>query len=205
MAVFFLSGRNCIDNVPSGKVVSGRKGCRRVTAIGFVTDAAGARLDTVLAGVAEVLSAEGWRLAGALGCAPVGAAATPEGMMLRLLPGGSQLSISQTLGAHSAGCRLDTQALEGAVGLAEAALDAAQGTRPALLIVNRFGKTEAAGRGFRPLIGRALVEGVPVLIAVSPANMGAFSSFTEGFAKPLPADTGQVLAWCRNQVAPARG
>lgn len=172
-----------------------------MSAIGFVTGASGAWLNAVLAGVAEALSAEGWRLAGALGDSP----ASPDRMMLRLLPGGPLLCISQVLGAHAAGCRLDTQALEGAVGLAEAAIDTAQGTRPALLIVNRFGKTEAAGRGFRPLIGRALVQGIPVLIAVSPSNMAAFSAFTEGFANPLPADAGQVLAWCREQAAATRG
>ena len=181
-----------------------------MSAIGFVAGAAGARLDAVLAGVAATLIAEGWMLAGALGEAPEEdaekcAPAPPARMMLRLLPEGQLLLISQALGAHAAGCRLDTQALEGAVGLAEAALDVMPGARPALLIVNRFGKTEAAGRGFRPLIGRALAEDIPVLIAVSAANMAAFLAFTEGYGKPLPADIGQVLAWCRQQAGAARG
>lgn len=167
-----------------------------MAAIGYLTGAEGARLDTVLARVAGALMAEGWHLAGALGALRT----APGEMVLRLLPGMQDLCISQTLGALAQGCRLNPQALEAAVGLAAAVLDDAQGAQPALLIVNRFGKTEAEGRGFRPLIGRALSDGVPVLISVSPAHIPAFAAFAGGMEQALPVDAAPALAWCRAQA-----
>lgn len=168
--------------------------------IGYVAGTSGAHLDAVLASVAGVLIAEGWHLAGALGDATA-----PGSMMLRLLPGMQPLCISQTLGALSTGCRLNPQALEAAVGRAGAVLDAAPSAPPTLLIVNRFGKTEAEGRGFRPLIGRALSEGRPVLIAVRPAQMASFAAFTGGMEQALPVNAAPILAWCRTQAAAGKG
>lgn len=163
------------------------------------------QLDTLLAGVAGTLIADGWRLAGALGQPGEDA----DRMTLRLLPEMRVLCISQKLGRLADGCRLDTAALAEAVGLSGAALDAARaagkGAPGPLLIVNRFGKTEAEGRGFRPLIGHALSEGVPVLIAVKPAQMAAFAAFTEGMSQALPADIAPVLVWCRAQAATGQG
>jgi hypothetical protein len=81
-------------------------------------------------------------------------------MDVRVLPNGPILRISQNLGSVSKGCRLDPAALEAAVGLVEARLD----PNVDLLIINKFGKHEADGRGFRTVIAAALDLEIPVLV-----------------------------------------
>ncbi|MCC5982874.1 MAG: DUF2478 domain-containing protein [Rhodobacteraceae bacterium] len=112
-------------------------------------------------------------------------------MDLRLLATGEVLRISEDRGALARGCTLDTGALTQAVALSEAALPGAE-----LLIINKFGKTEAEGGGFAPLIGAALLADVPVLVGVNRLNMPGFEGFADGMAQPLPVDCAQVADWC---------
>lgn len=161
--------------------------------LGFFTS--DARSDALLADLALRLAADGLRLAGAV---QVNAerAAGPCDMDLVVLGPGQRVRISQSLGPGSTGCRLDPGGLETAVALAEQALAGAN-----LVLVNKFGKQEAEGRGFRSLIGRALAEGVPVLTAVSPGNRAAFAAFADGLAEELPPDPEALARWCRRSVA----
>jgi hypothetical protein len=155
--------------------------------------------DLLLWDLASRLRALGWPLAGAVQ-QNVELQTSPRcEMRLHVLAGPQVICISQQLGPLSQGCRLDTVGLERAVGLAEAALDAA----PRLLIVNKFGRQEADGRGFRPLIGRALTIGVPVLTAVSEKHFERFGQFADGMAKALPPEMGALLDWCFEHCAPA--
>ncbi len=98
------------------------------------------------------------------------------------------------------GCRLDPDALEAAVMAVHDRLPGAQG-----LVVNKFGKQEAVGRGLVGAIGEACARGLPVLVGVSPQWREAFLAFAGGAAEPLPADEDQVLAWlqaaCLRRVA----
>lgn len=149
--------------------------------------------DRLLAGVADRLAAMGWPLAGVIQINTVFDPARPCHMDLAVLDGTGQIRISQDLGPLSRGCRLDPAGLESAVGLVQAALS----DRPRLLIVNKFGKQEADGRGFRPVIGQALADGVPVLTSVGVRNRPALDAFAEGLAETLPADERAVLDWCR--------
>lgn len=142
----------------------------------------------LLAEVVDRLRAAGWPLAGAL---------QPEAeaclsMQLRLLSPDRVMQISQSLGPMASGCRLDTGALAAAAGLVEASL--VTGAR--LLILNKFGKAEAEGGGFRPLIGQALARGIPVLTSVAPDQLAAFEAFADGLAEALPADADAILRWC---------
>ena len=147
--------------------------------------------DAVLGAVARALHARGLRLAGAVQeNLPAGRDGRCD-MVLRLLPGQDTQRISQSLGPLSQGCRLDPDGLERAVAQAQAVLD--QGAD--LLIVNKFGKQEADGRGFRPLIAEALARGVPVLTVVAPAHAAAFARFAEDMAQPLAPDESAVLDW----------
>ena len=168
--------------------------------------ASGAR-DRLLTALAARLGAAGWRLAGAVQINRESAPGRPHDMDLLVLTGAARVRISQRLGAQSQACRLDAGALERAAGLAEAAFDAAPGALPDLVIVNKFGKQEGEGRGFVPLIGRALAAGVPVLSAVGAANRAAFDAFAGGLAEELPADAEAVAAWCARvcgRALPAR-
>lgn len=120
-------------------------------------------------------------------------------MDVRVLPGQRVLRISQSLGPEATGCRLDTAVLEDAVGLVSAAL--AEGAD--LLILNKFGKHEAAGRGFRPVIAAAMEAGIPVLTGVNETNRAAFDAFTGGMAEPLDPTLEMVSAWVSGVVAKA--
>lgn len=162
--------------------------------LGYVTCEAQGASDRLLAEVAVRLLAEGWPLAGVVQLNTEVDPARPCRMDLEVLGQGQVIRISQDLGALSQGCRLDAAALEQAVGLVEAALDQA----PRLLLVNKFGKQEGEGRGFRPLIGQALARGIPVLTAVRAKNLSQFQAFAEDMARPLPAEVEALLAWCRS-------
>lgn len=160
--------------------------------LGYVIGAERGVVDDLMAGVAADLAGRGWPLAGVVQINSETGAATRCDMDLQVLTLDARVRISQRLGPLSRGCRLDPQGLEEAVGLVERALD--QG--PRLLLINKFGKAELEGRGFRPVIGRALAAGVPVLTAVNQANLAGFESFSAGMGTPLPPQPGPVIDWC---------
>ena len=112
-------------------------------------------------------------------------------MMVRTLPGNEVFLISQTLGSGSRGCRLNQDALEKAVAAAEAGYDRHCG----VLIVNKFGKHEAAGRGFRGLIARAVEDGVPVIVGLNALNAQAFADFAQGLEVRVEPCLEALMAW----------
>ena len=148
-------------------------------------------LDPLLHDLARAAIARGLRVAGTVqvnsdrpGCARCD-------MDAIVLPDGPVIRISQSLGSEARGCRLDAAGLETAVAAAEARL--AVGAD--LLIVNKFGKQEAAGRGFRPVIAAALEAGADVLVGVNALNLAALTEFTGGTAEALPAERARLLDW----------
>lgn len=170
--------------------------------LGYVLAGGHGAADRLIATVAERLAAEGMTLAGAVQVnVDAGPGRCPH-MDLEVLARGRRVRISQDLGPLARGCRLHPAAIAEAVGLVEAALRSPP--RPVLLVVNKFGKAEAEGRGFRPAIGEALAAGIPVLTAVNRANLAAFEAFAEGLAEPLPAEAGAVTGWCRARIGEAR-
>lgn len=118
----------------------------------------------------------------------------PCDMDVRVLPNGPEFRISQDLGPASSGCRLDPSALETAVGLVGARLS----TGTDLLVVNKFGKHEAEGRGFRAVIGDALALGIPVLVGVNRLNLDAFLEFAGPDARRLEAQVPVLRQWVDN-------
>ena len=91
-------------------------------------------------------------------------------------------------------CRLDHQALEDVVALVDQRLD----TSTDLLILNKFGKREAEGTGFRQTIAHAIEMGIPVLVAVNPAQRHTLSEFTGGDLEYLPGNQNTIMDWCRS-------
>lgn len=158
--------------------------------IGYVFSEARGATDRLLAEVAGRLQGEGVPLAGAVQHNTACDADSHCDMDLKVLPDGPVVRISQNLGAQSSGCRLDAGALEVAV------MEVAQrlpGAR--LLIVNKFGKHEAEGRGFRQMLAEVAAEGVPVLIGINSMNRQAFFDFAGDLAEPVAE--GAVLDWAR--------
>lgn len=125
----------------------------------------------------------------------------PCDMDIRVLPDGPTLRISQDLGQASSGCRLDPSALETAVGLTATRLRAGAD----ILIINKFGKHEAEGRGFRDLIADAVELDIPVLVGVNALNLDAFMEFVGHEAKQLSPSERAIQEWVWHVCAAHEG
>ena len=163
--------------------------------MGYVIAPGRGDTDLLLAGVADALLAEGVRLCGTVQFNTACEGEGPCDMDVRVLPEGPVIRISQSLGPEARGCRLDPGALETAIAACEAQLDTAD-----LLIVNKFGKQEALGRGFRTLIAEAMSREIPVLVGLNGLNREAFDAFTGGAAEPVEPQHDAVLDWLRGAM-----
>lgn len=153
----------------------------------------------LLADLAAEARARGLRVVGTVQVNQTIAGTHHCDMDVQVLPEGRILRISQSLGTGSRGCRLDPSVLEQAVQMTEAALEAGAD----LLIVNKFGKHEAEGRGFRDLIAAALMQGVPVIVGLNDLNAEAFAGFAGDVATMLPPDPAALSDWLSARTAPA--
>lgn len=147
----------------------------------FCVDERG-RADEILCALAGRLRAAGLRLAGVVQTNDEWHPERACDMNLHLLsdPARGAMLISERLGAGATGCRLNAAALEEAAGLVEASLPGAD-----LLIVNKFGKREAEGGGFRDAIARAIEAGIPVLTAAGPKDSLGLTAFAGELAERI--------------------
>jgi len=166
--------------------------------IGYVSETGRGASDVVLAEVAALLTAAGVRLGGTVQANTERKDREHCDMDVQVLPDGPRFRISQDLGNHARGCRLDPGALEQAVQAASQRLDGAE-----VLIVNKFGKLESQGRGFCSLIATALDRGLPVLVGVNALNLSGFQAFTGELAEPLGADPQRITAWVLDRLRQA--
>lgn len=117
-------------------------------------------------------------------------------MLLEEIPSGRLFCISQPLGRDSRGCRLDPGAVAGVAGPFLAAIE----SRPDLLVLNRFGKGESEGQGFRTVFEKAFLLGIPVLTSVKQIYVGAWESFAGSCSASLPPALEDILDWSRTRV-----
>lgn len=167
--------------------------CPRLAAIAFKPEDG---IDTLLEHVARQLQAEGLKVSGYLQRESVDPNSCCNISHLEDVADGTWHRISQALGSGSRGCRLDPGALADVSGMLLGRLE----TETEFLVLNRFGKGESEGQGFRAVIERAFDRGIPVLTAVREAYEPAWKAFTAGSALLLPPDRPSVLAWT-NRVA----
>ncbi|MCP4316885.1 MAG: DUF2478 domain-containing protein [Hyphomicrobiales bacterium] len=113
---------------------------------------------------------------------------------------GSRHRITQALGAGSKGCRLDPQALAEMAGRLLLLLD----EEVDIIVLNRFGKGESDGQGFRAVIEKAIDLGVPVLTAVRDTYLPAWEEFSGELAAALPMDAAAANEWGKAAVVDAR-
>ncbi len=106
-------------------------------------------------------------------------------MVIECLSTGERLKISEDRGPLARGCRLDVGVLAEALVSARTEIQ----KQPDVLVVNKFGKSEAEGGGFRPLIADAIELGIPVLIAVPWRNIESWRHFAGELATEVAADT----------------
>ncbi|WP_226554290.1 DUF2478 domain-containing protein [Celeribacter naphthalenivorans] len=160
--------------------------------LGYVMAEGRGEVDALLAALAERLLAAGHRVTGAVQINTDLPNDTKCRMELQLLPSGERIQISQSLGALSKGCRLNPEGLEQAVFQTERGLEAGAD----LVLINKFGKQEVEGRGFRTLIGEALAQGVPVIVGVNAKNIAGFLDFAGEFAEELAPEGEALRDWC---------
>lgn len=168
-----------------------------MTAFAFLCATETGQTNRLLADLAARLMARGVRLCGSVQIDSPRPGQTRCDMDLRLLPDGATLRISENRGAGAGGCQLDPGALEAAVAAVTHRL--AQGAD--LLIVNKFGKQEAEGAGFRALIAEAVAAGIPVLVGLNAAGAASFAEFADGLAEPLPAEADALDRWAMAAIA----
>jgi len=153
--------------------------------------------DLILCKLADALSSRGLRCCGSVQINTKRADAGPCDMDVQVLPDGPVLRVSQHLGQSARGCRLDPAALETAVGLVSLSLSGGAD----VLIVNKFGKHEAEGRGFRAVIAEALSMGIPVIVGLNALNLPAFEAFTEGLGSRLLPENDVLADWVLDKRA----
>ncbi|GEO86534.1 MULTISPECIES: DUF2478 domain-containing protein [Alphaproteobacteria] len=156
-------------------------------------------VDDIFEAVAELLRAEGLVVAGFLQWERTDDGACCGRIELEDLASGERHQISQALGPGARGCRLDPQALAHVAGRLLSGLE----NDPDLLILNRFGKGEAEGQGFRAVMEEACARDIPVLIAVRESYVEAWERFAGDLGLLLPPDRGPVVDWVRRAVAAA--
>lgn len=120
------------------------------------------------------LIARGVKLAGVMQAEPGRPRRCRCDSILRDLSSGREISIAQELGAGARGCRLDHGALETAAEWVEASLEAGVEA----LVINKFGKREAEGHGFRPAMASAAALGIPAITTLAPGNREAWEAFS---------------------------
>ncbi|OCK53606.1 DUF2478 domain-containing protein [Bradyrhizobium sp. LMTR 3] len=142
-------------------------------------------------GIVEDCRRRGLRLAGVLQHPVCSDAAGHCDVVLEELTTGLRTDLFEDRGPGASGCRLDEAALAEVNGRVARSLDAA----PDLLILNKFGKVEAEGRGLLDLVGMAIDRGIPVVIGVPIRNLEPWRRFAGGMSVELSRDPSEIGGW----------
>jgi len=156
--------------------------------------------DALISSVAGKLKSQGYAVGGVVQSNPMRPGQSRCDMVLKELTSGQEVPISQDLGNHSRGCRLNSSALEQVVGLVEASVRAGLD----VLVLNKFGKQEADGKGLRHAIAMAVDAGIPVLGGLNRANVAAWNDFCGGEGQLLDASMADVEQWLKTAVPSPR-
>lgn len=164
--------------------------------LGYVMPPLRGGTDPLLAEAARQLTLRGLQLCGTVQVNTERPGSRHCDMDLMVLPDGPAFRISQNRGNWARGCRLDAGSLETAVAHVAGSVDAGAD----LMIINKFGKHEAEGRGFRSVIAAALDRGMPVLVGLNTLNREAFDNFCGGLATELQPHLPGILSWANQQA-----
>lgn len=152
-------------------------------------------IQSLLRQAAGEFSAAGYRVIGVVEEIEDGGAR----VVLRDLTSGAGHPLTQDLGPGAAGCSLDPAGLAAACGAAETAIAAflaeAPMQRRAIVILSKFGRQEAEGRGLTHAFHAAAAADLPILTSVSPVVSLAWAEFAGDLAAFVPVDGAVVRAW----------
>lgn len=156
-----------------------------------ICHAGGEGFDRLMSHIANRLKRRGYRVGGVIQSNLPQPGDCRCDMLLEELISGEVHPISQQLGPGSRGCRLDVSMFETVAARVEASLH--EGLD--ILIVNKFGKQEAEGRGLRHTIANAIAAGIPVLVGLNRAYAPAWHAFCGGEGPILEPDEAAIDAW----------
>ncbi|MBB4094465.1 DUF2478 domain-containing protein [Ochrobactrum pecoris] len=155
-------------------------------------------VDQLLAGVAHRARQAGLRVAGFLQHREKNTDECCRDIEIEHIGTGVTQIISQSLGSGSKGCRLDPAALADVAGSLLAELDGGAD----MLILNRFGKGETEGHGFRAIIETAYARQIPVLTVVRESYVDGWNDFAGDCGILLAADSKATLGWFDRVMEP---
>ncbi|MCW2282265.1 hypothetical protein M2323_000228 [Rhodoblastus acidophilus] len=135
-----------------------------------------AQAEAALRGIAAQAKGRGLVVGGALPEAGASRSGRCD-MVLCDLFSGEASKISEDRGALARGCRLDRDGLARACALIHANLHACD-----LVLLNKFGRAEVEGGGFRTVIADALALGVPTMVGVPRRNLQDWRAFAGDLA-----------------------
>jgi nucleoside-triphosphatase THEP1 len=164
--------------------------------IGVVVYGDGLFADALIAQCAADLVASGYRLGGIVQSNTHRRGRRRCDMYVKDLLDGDEVKISLDRGNEARGCRLDPDAFA----RIDAWIERAVLERVDLLIINKFGREEAHGRGLRSVIAEALIAEIPLVIGVSTRNLRDFLTFVGDSTTRLGPDVEVITAWCRNAI-----
>ena len=149
--------------------------------------------ERVIARAVERLRDRGVAMAGALQCTVYDAVDRhPCDLLIEDLTTGDVTPIAEHRGREARGCKLDVALL---TELAEGVVSGLRTGAPRLLVVNKFGKTEAEGGGLRDAIAEAIGRDIPVLVGVPMRNLDQFRAFAGPLADEIPVSEAALAAW----------
>jgi nucleoside-triphosphatase THEP1 len=141
--------------------------------------------------IVENCRGRGLRLAGVLQHPVCSGTAGHCDVALEELTTGLRTDLFEDRGPGASGCRLDVAALAEVNAQVARSLD----NDPELLILNKFGKVEAEGRGLLDLVATAVDRSIPVVIGVPIRNLEAWRNFAGGMSVEFSSDPFEILDW----------
>lgn len=166
--------------------------------LGVVVYRRGVALEEILAGASSRLAQAGFRIGGLVPRLGPLMSNGRASLLLDEIGGTETIVISQDRGPGSAGCILDSVALAKAGGFLRQTIAAGVD----ILLVGRFGKEEATGRGIRGEIAGAILADQACLVAVEEGNLAAWADFAGTEWTALAPDIGAILAWAGEVARP---
>ncbi|QTL05482.1 DUF2478 domain-containing protein [Aquabacter sp. L1I39] len=120
----------------------------------------------------------------------------PDDVHLLDLASGGQYPLNQKLGPGAAGCSLDPEGLAAACAAVQASIARLDGGEErALVILSKFGRQEAEGRGLTDAFHAAVLADLPILTSVSPAVAAAWADFAGPMARFGGMSPDEIDAW----------
>jgi len=166
--------------------------------IGGIVNASDVDVDSIVRDIVAELEAEGRKLIGLTQSGGGGELPSRcQGMKVDFIGSDhGSIPISQDLGPLATGCSLDAARLMEAAGIIRDAIN----DDSDLLVLSRFGKSEADGGGLIDCASHAVASGVPVLMTVGGKHLDAWREYHGGLGVELKPERDAISNWCRSII-----